>query len=155
MAAAVAVPVVTDQTAAVVAPAAETPAAEQFPNRSLYVGDLEHNVKEGQLFDLFSQVAPVVSTRVCRDQAGLTSLGYAYVNFSNPQDGNFLPIYTIVWPLFCCLLCDSNLFSRVSQCVSACISADNFIQVFSLNFIYFYCPAVFLVVNLSVFFFFL
>jgi hypothetical protein len=122
MAAAVAVPVVTDQTAAVVAPAAETPAAEQFPNRSLYVGDLEHNVKEGQLFDLFSQVAPVVSTRVCRDQAGLTSLGYAYVNFSNPQDGNFLPIYTIVWPLFCCLLCDSNLFSRVGQCVSACIS---------------------------------
>ncbi|XP_011026320.1 PREDICTED: polyadenylate-binding protein 3 [Populus euphratica] len=99
MAAAVAVPVVTDQTAAVVAPAAETTAAEQFPNRSLYVGDLEHNVKEGQLFDLFSQVAPVVSTRVCRDQAGLTSLGYAYVNFSNPQDAakamevlNFTPL---------------------------------------------------------------
>ena len=134
MAAAVAEPVVTAQPAAVVAPAAETPSSEQFPNRSLYVGDLEHNVKEGQLFDLFNQVAQVVSTRVCRDQAGLSSLGYAYVNFNNPQDGNFLLICPIVWPLFCCLLCDSTLFSRVHLYVSACISADNFIQTFSLNF---------------------
>ncbi|KAJ6391884.1 hypothetical protein OIU77_025777 [Salix suchowensis] len=99
MAAAVAEPVVTAQPAAVVAPAAETPSSEQFPNRSLYVGDLEHNVKEGQLFDLFNQVAQVVSTRVCRDQAGLSSLGYAYVNFNNPQDAakamealNFTPL---------------------------------------------------------------
>ncbi|KAF9687038.1 hypothetical protein SADUNF_Sadunf02G0052200 [Salix dunnii] len=99
MAAAVAEPVVTAQPAAVVAPAAESPSSEQFPNRSLYVGDLEHNVKEGQLFDLFSQVAQVVSTRVCRDQAGISSLGYAYVNFSNPQDAakamealNFTPL---------------------------------------------------------------
>jgi len=89
MAAAVAAPAVTAQPAAVAATALGTAEAGQFPNSSLYVGDLEHNVNEGQLFDLFSQVAQVVSIRVCRDQARRASLGYAYVNFSNPQDGNF------------------------------------------------------------------
>ncbi|CAK7346720.1 unnamed protein product [Dovyalis caffra] len=101
MAAAVAATAVTTQpaAAAVAAPAAGTAAAAQFPNASLYVGDLEHNVNEGQLFDLFSQVAQVVSIRVCRDQARRSSLGYAYVNFSNPQDAanamellNFTPL---------------------------------------------------------------
>lgn len=56
-------------------------------NVSLYVGDLEGSVNEAQLYDLFNQVAQVVTVRVCRDQAKKTSLGYAYVNFSNPQDG--------------------------------------------------------------------
>lgn len=60
-----------------------------FANSSLYVGDLEGNVNEGQLYDLFSQVAQVVSIRVCRDQTKRSSLGYAYVNFANAQDGSF------------------------------------------------------------------
>lgn len=67
---------------------AVTGVAVPFVNASLYVGDLEHNVNEGQLYDLFSQVAQVVSVRVCRDQAKRSSLGYAYVNFSNHQEGN-------------------------------------------------------------------
>lgn len=58
-----------------------------YGNVSLYVGDLEQNVNESQLYDLFSQVAQVVSVRVCRDQSKRSSLGYAYVNYSNPQDG--------------------------------------------------------------------
>ncbi|KAH9757785.1 polyadenylate-binding protein [Citrus sinensis] len=70
-----------------------------YGNVSLYVGDLEQNVNESQLYDLFSQVAQVVSVRVCRDQSKRSSLGYAYVNYSNPQDAanakealNFMPI---------------------------------------------------------------
>lgn len=64
-------------------------------NSSLYVGDLDPSVDEGQLYDLFNQVAQVVSVRVCRDQSRRVSLGYAYVNFGTPQDGNAILIIAL------------------------------------------------------------
>uniref|UniRef100_A0A5B6YUX9 Polyadenylate-binding protein n=1 Tax=Davidia involucrata TaxID=16924 RepID=A0A5B6YUX9_DAVIN len=80
-------------------PQAGVQAPGAFANASLYVGDLDATVNEGQLYDLFNQVAQVVSVRVCRDQARRASLGYAYVNYSNAQDAtsarellNFTPI---------------------------------------------------------------
>lgn len=73
--------------------------ANQFVTTSLYVGDLDVNVSDSQLYDLFSQVGPVVSVRVCRDLSTRRSLGYGYVNYSNPQDAarslnllNFTPL---------------------------------------------------------------
>ncbi|KAB5520747.1 hypothetical protein DKX38_025066 [Salix brachista] len=70
-----------------------------FVTTSLYVGDLETNVTDSQLYDLFNQVGQVVSVRVCRDLTSRRSLGYGYVNYSNPQDAaralevlNFTPL---------------------------------------------------------------
>ena len=77
-------------TAAVTAVTAPVQVGGFGSNASLYVGDLDPSVNEGQLYDLFSQVAQIVSIRVCRDQSNRRqSLGYAYVNYSNPQDGPY------------------------------------------------------------------
>ncbi|KAF5752886.1 hypothetical protein HS088_TW01G00804 [Tripterygium wilfordii] len=76
-----------------------SPGGGQFSSTSLYVGDLDINVSESQLYDLFSQLGQVISVRVCRDLSSRRSLGYGYVNYSNAPDAaraldalNFTPV---------------------------------------------------------------
>jgi len=52
----------------------------------LYVGDLDENIREEALYDLFSKFGQIYFIRLMRDPGTGKSRGFAYVNFCNFKD---------------------------------------------------------------------
>lgn len=78
-------------TQAQIAPAAAAGLApmvqqKQYPNSSLYVGDLHPGTTENELFQHFREAGNVVSVRICRHAVTRQSLGYGYVNYATADE---------------------------------------------------------------------
>ncbi|KAG7599186.1 RNA-binding domain superfamily [Arabidopsis suecica] len=56
----------------------------EFEKLTLYVGDLDSNVDDSELYTTFNEIThDVSSVKICRDRNTGSSLGYGYVNFNH------------------------------------------------------------------------
>jgi RNA recognition motif-containing protein len=57
---------------------------------TLYIGDLTENVREVDIYEIFSKYANIHSLKICCDLITGKSLGYGYINFENIIDAEIV-----------------------------------------------------------------
>ena len=79
-----------------------SPSSSEHDQTGLYVEDLDASVSESELYEIFSKVGKVESVRVCRNFSTTRSLGYGYVNYRSPKEGNDFMFPFFFFSAFCC-----------------------------------------------------
>lgn len=55
-------------------------------SRSIYISQVDYSTSEDELLDLFSNVGKIVKVTIGRNKFTGQALGYAYIEFENPDD---------------------------------------------------------------------
>ncbi len=56
--------------------------------KKIYVGNLPYEMTEGHIEELFSGVGTVTDVKLARDSADGSSKGFAFVEFSKPEEAS-------------------------------------------------------------------
>ncbi|KAK2962877.1 putative Splicing factor 3B subunit 4 [Blattamonas nauphoetae] len=65
------------------------PVKEKNQQATIYVGDLDQKVNETLLFELFTQVGPVVHVNIPKDRLNGVHQGYGFVEFKTEEDAEY------------------------------------------------------------------
>lgn len=62
---------------------------ERNQEATVYVGDLDPQVNEALLWELFLQGGPVVNVHIPKDKLTQAHMGYGFVEFHNEEDADY------------------------------------------------------------------
>jgi len=65
------------------------PPQERNQDATVYVGDLDLQVSENLLWELFLQAGPVVNVHIPKDKVFQTHMGYGFVEFRGEEDADY------------------------------------------------------------------
>lgn len=63
--------------------------ADQNPEATLYIGNLDENVTEAILYELMLQAGPIVHINLPKDRVSQTHQGYGFVEYKTEADANY------------------------------------------------------------------
>ena len=62
---------------------------ERNQEATVYVGDLDPQVNEALLWELFLQAGPVVNVHIPKDKLTQAHMGYGFIEFHNEEDADY------------------------------------------------------------------
>nr|GMD51955.1 splicing factor 3B subunit 4-like [Ipomoea batatas] len=82
--------------------------AERNQDATAYVGNLDPQVSEELLWELFVQAGPVVNVYVPKDRVTNAHQGYGFVEFRSEEDADYVSVaFVCCSPFFMAILCDT------------------------------------------------